>query len=309
MMKKQIKYSVVTVLCATLLGACGSSSSSDKKEVIKEKKKVEIQFDAKVGAEKLVCSDNNVAKKYNLGTPSNSGTISDFRFFVSNVSLIKEDGSKEKLVLEKNDFQYESNDGSTSLLDFEDNTGDCVKRGNTKALNTIVKGMAPDVKYKGIEFTLGVPFKLNHTEFPDEKSLTQPGMDWGWQAGRRFAKMELKPTDNEKVKIWNFHLGSVGCKDTNSDGKVDNCTQANRVKIEFADFDLNTQKIVVDYNALLSKTNITVDNGGALGCMSALNDPECKDVLPMIGLDFEGKTGNCKNGDCSSQKLFSIESK
>jgi len=310
-----------TTLIATslLLSGCGSSDSDDSKES-SAKKSVSLNFDAVVGDQgSVVCSENNVTKVYqNLGSTGANGSIADFRFFISEVKLKMKDGTIQEIALENNANQYyDESNGSIAILDFEDNTGECINRGNdAETYKTIIGEISSDSDIAGVEFTIGVPIALNHIEFPEISALTKAKMNWSWAAGRKFTKFEVNPSDelNSTGDIFNFHLGSTGCVDNDADGYTDECAQPNRVTISFDEFDPETQKIVIDYAELLTYVNIAQDQGGAKGCMSKLDDPECMStdgkMFNAIGLDDASQNGACLNGDCTmSQRIFSVKSK
>ncbi len=283
---------------------------------------VTIEFDAVVGSEPLLCSEDGVAKVYtNLGSSKASGTIQDFRYFVSGFKLKFADGSTEALKVINNANQYYDDvNGSVAILDFEDGTGDCIGRGNDARMNRAVVGTVESTEeITGVEFTVGVPRDLNHVQFSDLQKLAKTSMDWNWQGGRKFTKFELKPYQTDNTNAIMFHLGSTGCtaaydKATGENLNDQDCIQPNYVTMSFT-MDPATQKIVLDYSKLLTYVNIAIaDQGGAKGCMSGLTDPECMNtngkMLNMIGLDDAGQEGKCIDNDCTtSQQLFSVESK
>ncbi len=299
-MQKYRAVAVGTLLVATLFSGCGSDSNSTTSAT----QEMQINFKAKYGNETLMCSENGAVKSYYNSDQNRTISIKDFRLFVSNVYLIDESGTKNRLELESNDFQYSDENGSVVLLDFEDNSGNCIDRKNTPDTNTVASGEIKSALYSKIEFTLGVPFTANHREYPDVKVLNWPGMAWSWQAGRKFTKLE-NTNDLNSSYIFNVHLGSTGCQDSNADGETDSCIQPNRVTVTM-DFDPTKDEIVIDYAQLLGDANLSSNQGGAPGCMSALNDPECSIIIPNFGLNFDAKDGQCANGNCVDQKLFSV---
>ena len=317
-MQEKKGWILSSIAAATLLlSGCGSDSDNNtenEKEPIT--KSVSIDFRAVLGQSDIVCSENNSTKLYsNVGTTNETVSFTDFRFFVSELSMVKADGTKVPLTLENNDFQYQAPNGDhTALLDFEDGTGDCTGRGNTAQTYTSIKASVPEGEYTDLEFTLGVPFDINHDKesYVEIKALNQPKMNWSWQAGRKFTKIELKPQSNPSL-VWNFHLGSTGCEaneDTNSTVVTSECAQANRVKISLQNFDPQNNYVKVDYQSLLQHNDVSQDLGAAAGCMSALIDPECEAIMSNLGLDMSNQTGACiNNGDCSSQKLFGVAAK
>lgn len=298
-------------------------------------KEITIDFDAVVGNEKLVCSENGAAKKYILGKASTETTIADFRYFVSNIKVNLSDGTTQNLTLTTNDFQYQVTDKATNvaILDFEDKTGNCYidAETNTKIVGTIPATLAT---VTGIEFMVGVPLELNHVQFPDSKALIRTGMVWSWQSGRKFTKLETQPVNGlasfntttqsfgtpSLTGKFTMHLGSTGCTATEAmhiAGTGQECAQPNRVDLKFTAFNPEIQKIVLDYSKLLTSVDISKNYGGAAGCMSGLTDPECMStgtvagsMFKQFGLDDVGAIGKCIGADCTeNQELFSIKSK
>ncbi|OYZ24909.1 MAG: metallo-mystery pair system four-Cys motif protein [Sulfurovum sp. 16-42-52] len=325
--RKLVAGVAYALLALTMINGCGGSSTTnetldntlpivDNSEIPDTifDSKITINFDAVVGDQgEVLCSQNGVAKEYTLGSTAAKGTIADFRFFVSDIKLLMSDGSTQTLKMENNTNQYfDEVNGSVAILDFEDNTGDCINRGNDSATYKHIVGMInPTASVEGIEFTIGVPLTLNHVEFPDIPALTKTSMAWSWASGRKFVKLETNPVDgnNTAGDIFNYHVGSTGC--TTTDG-VTTCAQPNRATITFDTFDPKTEKIVIDYAQLLTLVDIKKDAGGPKGCMSGLTDPECLtgkgDMLNRIGLDDVEAKGVCIDGDCSlHQKLFSVK--
>lgn len=300
-----------------------------------EAKSLTIDFDAVVGSEKLICSENGVAKEYILGKSNTQTTIADFRYFVSNIKVSLSDGTTQNLILQNNDFQYQVADKAVNvaILDFEDKTGNCYvsEEVNKSIVGTIPATLAT---VTGIEFMVGVPLELNHIQFPDSKALTKTGMSWSWQSGRKFTKLENQPVNglasfNVNTQVFGtpsltgkftMHLGSTGCTATeemHKTGEGQECAQPNRVDLRFTEFDPETQKIVLDYAQLLTDVDVSKNYGGAAGCMSGLTDPECMSIgsvagsmLNKFGLDDVATSGQCIGEDCTeNQKLFSIQSK
>lgn len=298
-------------------------------------KEITIDFDAVVGNEKLVCSENGTAKKYILGKASTETTIADFRYFVSNIKVNLSDGTTQNLTLTTNDFQYQVPDKATNvaILDFEDKTGNCYVDAET---NKSIVGTIPATlaTVTGIEFMVGVPLELNHVQFPDSKALTRTGMAWSWQSGRKFTKLETQPVNglssyNTQTSSFGtpsltgkftMHLGSTGCTATEQmfkDGNGQECAQPNRVDLKFTSFNPEIQKIVLDYAQLLTSVDVSKNYGGAAGCMSGLTDPECMStgtvagsMFNKFGLDDFSAKGICIGGDCTeNQDLFSVQSK
>lgn len=175
-----ISFNYKSLLLATTitLGSYGiAQAQSNTREVA-------INFQAWVGEDEFVCGESYD----NVGTSQTTITPKDFRFYVSNVALIDENGDAVPLELEQDGkWQHQS----TALLDFEDGSGTC--DNGTTEINTTVVGSVPEGNYQSLQFTLGVPKKLNHEDAaiaPSPLNLTS--MWWNWQGGYKFLRVDLE---------------------------------------------------------------------------------------------------------------------
>ena len=249
-----------------------------------------------------------------LGTTNAQGTLSDMRFYISNVQLVKKDGSTQPLTLSAtDDFNATKGSDSLTLIDLEDKTGTCA---GTTAMNTSIKGTVPAGDYVGVKMTLGVPFSLNHTDQGSgDTSVTpavisnavHPGMAWNWAGGRKFTKIEVTNPAWTATTFY-VHLGSTGCTGTNpAAGLVDSCARPDRVDFSLASFNPDTQKVAVDVKALLSGNDATVSlSGPTPGCMSAPAELDCPGIFNALSLDLT--TGQTV-GNGANQRLFKAISK
>ncbi len=147
-------------------------------------KEVAINFEAWVGDREFSCGESYE----NIGTAKSTVTPTDFRFYVSNVALIDEDGNAVPLELEQDGkWQHEK----VALLDFEDGTSAC--DNGTAEMRTMVVGTVPEGNYQSLQFTMGVPEQLNHEDAaiaPSPLNLTS--MWWNWQGGYKFLRVDLE---------------------------------------------------------------------------------------------------------------------
>lgn len=155
---------------------------------------VAIDFAAYVGESEFACGESYE----NIGTAASTITPKDFRFYVSNVALIDENGEAVPLELEQDGkWQYQN----TALLDFEDGTSAC--DNGTADMNTTIVGTVPEGDYQSLQFTMGVPEKLNHDDAaiaPSPLNLTS--MWWSWQGGYKFLRADLE-TDKAIATVGN----------------------------------------------------------------------------------------------------------
>lgn len=275
------KLSTLSLAAAALLAACGGGGGDDGPQ------SVALDFASYAGSTPVKCGTAVAG----LGSGAVSAQIQDFRFYVTNVRLVRGDGSEVPLTLGANDdWNYTNGANSVTLVDLEDATGSCA--GGTAAMNASVKGTVPSGSYVGVKWTMGVPFALNHSDYATAtKPLDSQAMAWSWQSGRKFAKIEVTDpagaTGTWSAKTFNFHLGSTGCTGNPASGQTVSCVASNRMDVKFAAFNPSTQKIAVDVQALVAGTDITVNKAGAPGCMSGGTDPECPNVFRALAIDWK----------------------
>jgi uncharacterized repeat protein (TIGR04052 family) len=243
-------------------------------------KPVTIQFKAMAGNEEIACGHSYSG----IGTTKSTITPRDFRFYVHDVRLIDENGKSVPVEL-KQDGKWQLD--NVALLDFEDASGGC---GNgTPDLNSSVVGTAPEGKYKGLRFTLGVPFEKNHTDLtamPPPLNLT--ALAWVWNAGRKFARLDFSSTGAPRG--YAIHLGSTGCTpNDNKNSPPTSCAASNRLEVEFPLFDASKDAVVADLAALLKDSNVDEAGKAMSGCMSGPSTPACAPLFANLGLPFPGQ--------------------
>lgn len=279
-----------TALSLTLLAAlsaCGGGGD-EATPAVATTQSVSIDFDIVAGTTPVRCG----TLVNSLGTTSVSAQPKDLRYYVSGIQLLKADGSAVPLTLGANDdWNLTSGSHTLSLIDLENASGACPASTGTPATHSRITGTVPTGTYTGIAFEMGVPAALNHTDtVTAPKPLDIPGMAWSWQSGRKMAKVEVTDPDGTTgtwaSKTFNFHLGSTGCTGNPVNGEIVSCVAPNRVAVKLASFNPSTQKIAFDLSALVAGENVTVNGGGATGCMSGGTDPECDTVFAALDLSF-----------------------
>ena len=242
---------------------------------------VAVRFQAVVGTERLACGKTYTG----VGTTKSTLSPRDFRFYVHNVSLIDDSGKAVPVQLAQ-DGKWQLDD--VALLDFEDATGGCVN--GTPDTNDRVVGTVPAGHYTGLRFTLGVPFRQNHTDLTTMPSpLNLTALAWVWNAGRKFARLDFASTGMPRG--FAIHLGSTGCTPNNvKTAPPVQCSEPNRAEVEFSAFDGQSDVVLADLAALLRDTNIdTNQEKTAAGCMSSPEDSDCAGIFANLGLRFAGK--------------------
>lgn len=279
---------------------------------------VTLKFKALVGEQGFVCGQTYSG----IGRTQSRITPSDFRFYVSDVTLIDAKGQAVPVDLDQDGVWQHQN---LALLDFEDGTGPC--RNGNAGLHDVVTGQAPAGRYHGVRFTLGVPFKLNHSDptiAPSPLNLTS--MFWAWQSGYKFVKIDMASTgqpqspgpsrevsmrdqveamarvdamkksgalpkrQSPKAAGFSIHLGSTDCASASLTSPPEACRNPNRTTITFDHFDVATNVIAADLASLLGNTNVDANaENTAPGCMSASDDADCPGIMAAFGLPYAGQ--------------------
>ena len=294
-----MKKTMLSVALMALLMGCNESKvdntadNNNKTDVKSKDVKIYVEALSSHNGEFRAINDKNTTYT-NLGSSDANATIKDFRFFLSDIKLINKNGKEVLLKVKESDYQHQDTNTNLVLFDYE--------TSSNKTTNNLIDASVAQGDYTAIEFTLGVPEKLNHIEFPDINALNHSKMAWNWQAGRKFTKIELLPNGS---KQWNFHLGSTGCKD--NDGSIE-CKQPNRVRVKLDNFDITKDTIVFDLSKLIEDTDITTNDGAKPGCMGSLADQDCLDTFVKLDINIDAKDGKCTGSDCSEQVVFNTGS-
>lgn len=248
----------------------------------------EVRFALQAGEQAVDCQSPALP----LGRTQVPSRLKDARFYVHDVRWIAADGKAFPAQLAQNEWQYLN----LALLDLEDAQGLCA--GN-KGRHASITGKRPPGVYQALEFTVGVPVMagegarsvaLNHSNTEQIAApLDIQAMAWNWQAGRKFMKIEVAPEGgiqraNDTIKVWPVHLGSTGCVGNPANGESVECTSPNRFSVRLDGFDAGRDKVVLDIGALFAASDLGRDEGGAAGCMSSPQDPECAAIFEQLGL-------------------------
>lgn len=198
---KQIKIALCAALATAMLSSCkkeDSSPSTGKGNSNPSTGNVTLQFENVVSNSPL-----RLGTEASNATPyTSNGQIIKFKqlkYVISNIVLVKEDGSKVP-------YHTEDLEKGATVIDASD----------ANSLSYILSEI-PVGKYKGIEFGLGVKKELNNLKlqerFPNFYRLTgafnHPDglMHWEWANGYRFTKIEgWYGSENKAISI---HTGSA----------------------------------------------------------------------------------------------------
>ena len=292
---------------AVLLAACTTAPTPTAATSAATPQAVTVRFAAQINGQPFACGQSYAS----VGTTRSTVTPSDYRFYVSDVSLVDEAGRAVPVTLAQDGIWQLDN---IALLDFENGGGPC--RNGTTGMNTEVRGSVPAGRYVGLRFTLGVPFARNHgdpTVAPSPLNLT--AMFWNWQGGYKFVKFDTASSGLQAAPAaagaghggaaasgFSVHLGSTVCASpARTEAPKAECANPNRVAVAFDRFDAVKQTVVADIGAVLAGANVDVNAPNTSpGCMSFPGDADCPPVMGALGLAYGVAAAP------GPQRLFSI---
>jgi uncharacterized repeat protein (TIGR04052 family) len=240
-----------------------------------------------------------------LGIGQARAKLVEARLYVHDFRLVDSAGKTTPVTLDTDEWQV----AGVALVDFKDARGGnapCSEKSPAK--NVEVTGAAPPGEYVGLEFSLGVPTEglvdgnivaLNHSSIETAPPpLDVAAMNWSWQAGRKFLMIDVAPeapiikSDGTKGRTYFVHLGSTGCTGNPATGAIVACAKPNRVRVRLDKFDARRERVTLDLGRLFEGSDLAVDKGGPIGCMSAPDDPDCPAILGRIGVDSAATVGS-----------------
>lgn len=247
---RSVIQTLTGALGVLLLTACSESKTP-----------VSIVFSAVHDGAALSCDDGPDAVR-----------LIDMRFYVHDIELQAADGSWRLLDLDAG-TPWQNED--VVLIDLENGAGAC--RGGSAQINRAVTGVAEGGSFKGLRFTLGVPFELNHSDPVRAQSpLHLTVMHWHWQAGYKFLRAGVRDGD---TCAW-LHLGSTQCQ--GMIGAIEACRNPNRTTVTLEAFDPTADVVAIDLAHLFAGVALTAPQ--PRGCMSDPNDTPCAPVLVNLGV-------------------------
>ena len=230
------------------------------------------------------CSDNRVDVKIPfvvtwggepIGCEGTDVLLSDLRFYVSAPSLSNRDGTAVALEL---DASLPWQQGNIALVDLENGRGAC--RNGTAETFSFIAGVVPASDYRGLEFTIGVPFEQNHANpLTAESPLDDAAMHWHWRSGYKFLRAGVQTPEDG---FW-IHVGSAGCEGTVRN--VTGCRFPNRVHVVLPEYALHEQTVEIDLMQLLEGTSLA--DGERSDCSSGPPETACVAPFAILGLDFQ----------------------
>jgi uncharacterized repeat protein (TIGR04052 family) len=294
-----LRSAIALGVALALVAGCGSDDDNSPGE-----RSATVQFKAEVNGQDFACG-----KTYSNVGVGQPGTyqVTDWRFYVHDVALVKADGSRQLLALDQNGvWQYQK----VAMLDLRKDCG-----SGALPSNAVVTGTIASDAYTGVCFKVGIPYELNHiNDATAPAPLNSSGMLWNWRGGRKFIRVDGTgaPGDVDKAVAFHIHLGSTQCPGPDASAPPSAaCGYPNIAEVCLDNFDVDKDRIVMDAGKALEASNVAYNTADtASGCMSANSDPECIAVMPRLNLDFTYVAGANATPEqypkTIPQRLFSV---
>ncbi len=206
-------------------------------------------------------------------------SLSDLRFFVSDLQLIDSNGAFHTVEFIEDDRWQQT---KVAMVDLENGEASCTN--GTADTHTRIDGMADISDFTGIRFTVGVPFELNHANpLLAAAPLNDAAMHWHWRSGYKFLRAGVV-TENDGT--W-LHLGSTACNGTVQD--IRSCDAPNRIVVELLHF-APSDRVGMDLSALFA--GVDLRNGIRSDCSSGPAETECVTMFGALGLISANQPGS-----------------
>ena len=287
---------------------------------------VTVRFALKSGDQTVACG----SRLDNIGVSHARAQLTEGMMYVHDVALINDQGQEVPLQLDQSKRWQFLN---LALLDFAG--GSCKQPGvdDNQPLdgsNAEVTGAISPGRYTGLSFKVGVPVSARNAQGQEVGMNHQPAhspphpilgvywLMWEWQSGHRFMRVDLAPEggvqrqDGSADPKWSFHLGSTDCRPDRDIVGGYRCGKPNRFKVMFDRFDPQSDRVVLDVQALFAGSDIRRDDSADFGCKSNVTDAECQPIFDRLGLRLnESRPGAGDGGlpldDGRNPRAFRLE--
>ncbi|TGM46192.1 MbnP family copper-binding protein [Leptospira vanthielii] len=277
-----LKTIIISVSVIGLVSCTPKSKSEDTQNLaflaLVLPQSVNLEFEALANGQKITSGSNTLADARVV-------RFSDFRLFISEVKLVRADGSTSEVSL-STDNVWQSN--GVSLVDLE--------TSKTAETNTKVSGSVAPGTYTGVQFSVGVPETLNHLDKNVQPApLNVSSMYWAWTSGYKHSNIEFSYNGTNDYTL--MHLGSTNCNGAPNYG---NCTKKFRASVQLTgQINPGNQKVSIDVDKLL-----TGHTFGAMGmCMPGDASATCQPLIRAFGLN---DTNGAADGTYT-QRIFSLK--
>lgn len=196
-MLSRINFSTLLLTSLVLINGCKKDEGTTAPTPVDNSKPIELRFYPKWGTAPLSLNTRYV------NAAGDTVQFSTIKFYISETALV--DTTGREILLADGDTHAKAAHGSGLAIWLVDMSATTVAaNGYYKFL---VKGNPG--KYRGLKFSVGVPFSENHKDASTQSEPLGPnsGMYWSWNPGYIFHKIEGRVDSAGQSKVLNYHLG------------------------------------------------------------------------------------------------------
>ena len=219
---------------------------------------------------------------------SDGPSLTDLRLYISKPQLVDADGRAHDMRF-ATEFEWQND--AVAFIDLETGSGTC--SGGTREVFDRLIGVARAGDYRGLRFTIGVPFRLNHE---NPRTAGPPLNDLAMHSNRRSGYKFIRAGVRTDVDGFWMHGGSAGCE--GNVGNITACRFPNRIEVFLPDFVPGEHAIALDLAALVEGTDLA--DRVQTDCTSGPSEPACVAPFAALGIDFASGRAN------GLQRVFSI---
>jgi uncharacterized repeat protein (TIGR04052 family) len=295
------------VFSTMALTACSSSDSSSQTSTATSStsttEDVSINFAAQVNGADFACGQTYTG----IGTGGDDYKVNDFRLYVHDAYIHDELTGETHMIELTQDGVWQRD--NVALLDFEDGCSTGTVETNNVLAGKVTVPATVDLADAEVCFTVGVPEDKNHLDVSAVASpLNDASMYWAWKTGYKYIRIDGVGDPAGTPNPFVLHLGAQGCPGVSNTAAPDSsCTVPNTFEVCIANFDLKNDVIAVDPAFVFEGNDVTDNHGAKPGCMSFIDDDDCEEIMPRLGLDYEygrSLTG-VESTYTAGQRLFS----
>lgn len=214
--------------------------------------------------------------------------LTDLRFYISDPQLADADGRYHDVRF-ATEFSWQND--AVAFIDLETGRESCAD-GTEQVFDRVI-GVARARDYKGLRFTIGVPFRLNHVN-PETAPppLDEPSMQRRESSGFMFFRVGVGAQGDG----FRIRGGSAGCE--GAGGHITGCRFPNRIDVVLTDFVPGESVVEIDLAELAAGTDL--EDGSASDCSSGPGETSCVAPFEALGIDFATGAPNGR------QRVFSV---
>jgi uncharacterized repeat protein (TIGR04052 family) len=305
--EKQLPVSIVLATSVILTACSEDEVTAALNDAVNETvepttAELSVNFAAQVNGQDFACGQTHTG----VGTGGHDYKVNDFRLYVHDARIRDALTGEDHAVELTQDGVWQRD--NVALLDFEDGCTTGTTETNKVLAGKVTVPVTVDLADAEVCFTVGVPEDKNHLDVAAVDSpLNDPSMYWAWKVGYKYIRIDGVGDPTVAANPFVLHLGAQGCPGaSNTEAPDSSCTVPNTFDVCIANFDVENDVIAVDPARVFEGNDVTDNHGAKPGCKSFVDDNDCEEIMPRLGLDYSyGRVSGTPSTYDAGQRLFS----